>query len=56
MVKMYVEPYDKSYLGLACVIPKSEQNKVVLCKVKESVVGLYGIIKGKFCPVVTSED
>lgn len=44
------------------IIPKSVSetgNKVVvkpLGKVKESIVGLYGIIKGKFCPVVTSED
>ena len=34
MTKMYLEPYDKSYLGLACAIPKSEQNKVVLCKLE----------------------
>lgn len=50
------------YLKETGIIPKSVSetgNKVVvkpLGKVKESIVGLYGIIKGKFCPVVTSED
>ena len=34
MSKLYVEPYDKSYLGLACLTPQSEQNKIVLCKLE----------------------